>query len=248
MKTMIVIPARLHSTRLPEKMLLEETGKPLIQHTWEQARQSKLADRILVATDSERIATAVAAFGGDCMMTRPDHESGSDRIAEVARQFTEFDLLVNVQGDEPEIRPADIDTAIELVHKQPDTDIGTLACPMTDPARIADPSIVKVVFDSTMRAMYFSRYPIPFLRPGQESGLPPQTYLWHQHLGIYVYRRESLLEMTSLPRPAIEIAESLEQLRALHFGKRIRVGIVAESSPGIDTRGDYEAFVRRNRR
>lgn len=248
MKTLIVIPARLQSTRLPEKVLLRETGKTLIQHTWERACQSKIADHVLIATDSERVAEAVAAFGGHCIMTRPDHESGTDRMAEVARNLPEFELLVNLQGDEPEIRPADIDRAIELLQTHPATDIGTLACPLADPLRVADPSIVKVVFDSEMRAMYFSRCPVPFLRAGQQAFLPPQTSLWHQHVGIYVYRRNVLLQLTSLPRPAIEIAESLEQLRALHFGKLIRVGLVAESAPGIDTREDYEAFVRRCRR
>ena len=246
MKTLIVIPARLQSTRLPRKMLLDQTGKPLIQHTWLAARQSTLAQDLVVATDNHEIFQLVESFGGAAMMTDPGHASGTDRLAEVARHRPEFDILVNVQGDEPEIEPRDIDLAISTLLDDATADMATLACPIQQRALIGDPSCVKVVFDHRRRALYFSRSAIPFPRGGIATALDDFPQAWFQHLGIYVYRRETLLEISQAERPPAEQAESLEQLRALHAGKTILVGLTASGAKGIDTAEDYEAFVRRN--
>ncbi len=243
--TVIVIPARLESTRLSRKLLLANTGQPLLQHTWEAARQSTLASRVMVATDHPEIARVVEAFGGEAVSTRTDHASGTDRLAEVAEQCPEFDLWVNVQGDEPEISPHDIDLVITLLRDDPAADMATLACPIRKTGLLNDPNCVKVVLDADGRAMYFSRSPIPWPRSGFSTALDdyPQTFL--QHIGVYAYRRCTLLELTRTERSPAERAESLEQLRALHLRKTIRVGVVSRSAPGIDTQADYDAFVSR---
>lgn len=246
MNTLIVIPARLESTRLPRKLLLDQTGMPLIQHTWQAACRSGLADDVLVATDAAEIEEVVTAFGGRALRTSPAHTTGTDRLAEVARQYPEYDVLVNLQGDEPEIGGGDIDQAIGLVRDRPAADLSTLACPLHNPQQIEDPACVKVVFDRQQRALYFSRSPIPWARAGLAATLPELPHAWHQHIGIYVYRRESLLEITASGPPPAEQAESLEQLRALHLGKTILVGLTERSTPGIDTAEDYAAFVSRN--
>jgi 3-deoxy-manno-octulosonate cytidylyltransferase (CMP-KDO synthetase) len=246
LKTLLVIPARLHSTRLPEKMLLNRTGKPLLQHTWEAITTSQLADKIIVATDSERIAEAVSLFGGNVVLTDSRHASGTDRLGEVAQRFPDYQILVNVQGDEPEIAAADVDSAIRLVLQNESCDMATLATHLPEGEQLVNPATVKVVFDRRQRALYFSRAPIPWPRDGFESVAAHQPDTWFQHIGIYVYRRETLLELIDCPRPPCEVAESLEQLRALHLGKSILVGIVPHATRGIDTPEDYEAFVRRN--
>lgn len=251
LKTLIVIPARLASTRLENKLLLEETGKPLIQHTYEASAHSTLASDILVAADDPRIEEAVRSFGGNVEMTRPDHQSGTDRLAEIAERHPEIDLFINVQGDEPEIEAQDIDMAARLLLGSDDADMSTLATPLTERQRVEDPDCVKVVFDRSGKALYFSRSPIPFPRSGSETmlsaseGNPDGPPVWFQHVGLYVYRRETLLELTRTPRPPMEIAESLEQLRALNLGKTILVGVTPRTSCGIDTRDDYLAFVSR---
>ncbi len=247
MKTLIVIPARLASTRLPKKLLLNETGKPLIQHTYEAAQQSKLADDLLVAADDPEIVQTVQGFGGKVELTDREHASGTDRLAEIALRHPDVDIFVNVQGDEPEIDWQDIDLAIQLLTQHAaDSHMSTLAVPISDVQRITDPACVKVVFDQQGRAMYFSRSPIPFPRDGFDSSMAAtQGYLYFQHVGLYVYRRNTLLELTRTPRSGCEVAESLEQLRALDLGKTIRVGITENSSRGIDTSEDYQAFVSR---
>ena len=248
MKSLIVIPARLASSRLPNKLLLSETGKPLLQHTYEAAAQSQIADGVLVAADDPRIVEAVQAFGGQVEMTSDQHQSGTDRIAEIAGRYPEVELFINVQGDEPEIDATDIDTAARLLLDQPQADMSTLATPITQTSLIEDPACVKVVFDARQRALYFSRSPIPFAREGLEKldKLQIDTPLYFQHVGLYVYRRETLLELTAAPRSAAEICESLEQLRALHIGKSIWVGLASQPSRGIDTPEDYRVFVSRH--
>lgn len=244
LKTLIVIPARLASTRLENKLLLAETGQPLIRHTYQAAAKSQLGDDILVAADDQQIVDVVKGFGGNAELTSTDHQSGTDRLAEIAERHTDVDLFINVQGDEPEIDPRDIDSAARLLLDNPQADMSTLATPLTDPERIADPACVKVVFDQQGRALYFSRSPIPFTRENVQTGANDMA-TFHQHVGLYVYRRKTLLELTKTPRPINEIAESLEQLRALHLGKSILVGITPRTSCGIDTPRDYHAFVSR---
>ncbi len=239
--TVAIIPARLGSTRLPGKPLLRETGKFLIQHTVEQARRAERLDRVVVATDDPRIVDACASFGAECILTRGDHPTGTDRLAEAAAMMglAEDDVVVNVQGDEPEIPPACIDALVDLLGRA-GTPMATLATRI-DAERAADPNRVKVVVDRRGRALYFSRSVIPYDRDGAE----PVAYL--QHLGLYAYRAGFLRRYAALERTAAERAENLEQLRALQHGWAIAVATVDYDGAGIDTPADYEAFVRRQR-
>lgn len=234
----VVIPARFGSTRLPGKPLLRETGKYLIQHTYERALRSR-ADIVLVATDDERIVKAVRSFGGEARLTSPEHHSGTDRVAEVAESLP-HSIIVNVQGDEPEIEPGVIDGVIEALCEESKAEMSSAGCPL-DPSRVSDSSIVKVVTDLEGYALYFSRAPIPGSKmlPDIKEGL----YL--QHLGIYGYRRRVLLRLSQLEPTPLERHEELEQLRALQHGIRIKVILTDTAPPGIDTKEDYEAFVRR---
>jgi 3-deoxy-manno-octulosonate cytidylyltransferase (CMP-KDO synthetase) len=240
-----VIPARFASTRLPGKALLSETGRPLIQHVIEAARRAQSLQRIIVATDDSRIAEAVTAIGGEVMMTRADHATGTDRVAEVAARLEGARVIVNLQGDEPEVSGLSLDRVVSLLEHDPDAPMATLATPIRDPAIYRDPSCVKVVCDRRGRALYFSRSPIPCHRdglpPAGASGLP----LGYLHLGLYAYRRQFLLGLASLPPSALEAAEKLEQLRVLEAGYPIAVGVVDEPSVGIDTPEDYQRFVAR---
>jgi 3-deoxy-manno-octulosonate cytidylyltransferase (CMP-KDO synthetase) len=246
-RSYVVIPARYASTRLPRKMLLRETGKTLLQHTYEAACAAKRPTGVLVATDHAEIAAEVERFRGDFVMTSPDCASGTDRVAEVARKLPRADIVVNVQGDEPDMLPENIDRVIELLDENPTAGMATLATPLATPEQLADPACVKVVFDNAGRAMYFSRSPIPFVREPtvtQEFNDPP---LFFQHLGIYAYRREVLLEVATMPQSTLEQAEKLEQLRMLQSGGTILVAVVAQTTGGIDTPADYAAFVARSR-
>jgi 3-deoxy-manno-octulosonate cytidylyltransferase (CMP-KDO synthetase) len=243
----IVIPARLASTRLPRKLLLRDTGKPLIQHTYEAARGSRLAAEVLVAADHEEIRAAVEAFGGRVVMTNPEAASGSDRLAEVAAARPDLELLVNVQGDEPEIDAAAVDSLIELLAGDASVDFATLATPIRDAGRLHNPNCVKVVCDGRMNAMYFSRSPIPFPREWDDALLQADPPLFLQHVGLYAYRRELLLQFPSLPPSPLEGVERLEQLRLLQAGRRCRVALSEHGVAGIDTAADYEAFVARHR-
>lgn len=243
--SLIVIPARLGSTRLARKMLLAETGRPLIQHTYESACRARRPSGVIVATDSEEIAQVVRGFGGTAMLTSPECASGTDRVAEVARSRPDIEIFVNVQGDEPEMAGDAIDRAIALLEEHPDTPMSTLAAPIRDRARWLDPACVKVVFDRQQRALYFSRAPIPFARTWDDRLLESQPPLFYQHLGIYAYRRSFLLELAQLPRSATETVESLEQLRVLDAGHSILVGVVEHATCGIDTPSDYAQFVQR---
>lgn len=245
-RTCVVIPARMNSTRLPGKMLLRETGRSLVEHTHAVAVQAKLPAAIVVATDHEAIAEEVRRFGGTPVMTDPGHQSGADRIAEVAERSPGFDLFINLQGDEPEMDPGAIDTLIEKIDTDPSTPMGTLAAPLCDPERVHDPSIVKVVFDDAGRALYFSRSAIPFVRDSADALSSDTAPVFFQHIGIYAYRRDFLLELPGLPPSPLEQSEKLEQLRVLQAGHTIRVGLIAEAASGIDTASDYAAFVQRH--
>jgi 3-deoxy-manno-octulosonate cytidylyltransferase (CMP-KDO synthetase) len=238
MKTAIIIPARYASSRLPAKPLLRETGKYLIQHVYERACESN-ADLAVVATDDQRIFDAVRSFGGNVVMTRDDHPSGTDRVAEVAAKL-DADLIVNLQGDEPMIEPATLDMVARLLHQDRDAAMATLAVPIRTLENYRDPNCVKVVCDKQGRALYFSRSPIPFVRD-DEPDLATGGFL--QHLGLYAYRREFLLELAKLPPEPIEQYEKLEQLRVLALGHRIQVGVVQHAHRGVDTPADYQRFV-----
>lgn len=234
-KTAIVIPARYASTRLPAKPLLLVNNKPIIQYVYEAAKKSKLASEVIVATDDERIKSAVEAFCGRCEMTRSDHKCGSDRIAEIASRHEDFDYILNLQGDEPQITPEVIDLAIETLLNDSNVDISTLVREINDEEQINNPNCVKCVFDNDFRALYFSRCPIPYKR--NENQAP-----YYAHIGIYGYKRESLIKMTKLPQSLLEKQESLEQLRALQNQMKIKVAITTLNPTGIDTIEDYEKF------
>jgi 3-deoxy-manno-octulosonate cytidylyltransferase (CMP-KDO synthetase) len=220
---------------------LAETGKPLIQHVVEAVRGAARIQRIVVATDDDRIASAVAAFGGEAIMTRADHPCGTDRINEAAAKLglAPEDIVINVQGDEPEMPAEGIDKLVDLLAGGGDP-MATLATPL-EAAAVGDPNKVKVVCDASGRALYFSRAPIPFDRDGEAH---PRYLL---HLGIYAYRSGFLKRFASLPPTPAERAEKLEQLRALEHGYRILVGVVDYHGKGIDTPEDYAAFVKRLR-
>jgi 3-deoxy-manno-octulosonate cytidylyltransferase (CMP-KDO synthetase) len=245
--SMIVIPARLHSTRLPRKMLLRETGKTLIEHTYEAAQRASLPCGVCVATDAVEIFEEVRSFGGDVRMTSRDCKSGTDRVAEVARDMPSVRVFVNVQGDEPEISGAAIDLAVALLANRPEAMMSTLATPIRTRRQLEDPACVKVVFDETSRAMYFSRSPIPHAREWDDALLMREPAVFHQHVGLYAYRREFLLQLAAMPRAMLEAVENLEQLRVLVAGQTIVVGVVDEPTAGIDTPDDYAAFVGRVR-
>jgi 3-deoxy-manno-octulosonate cytidylyltransferase (CMP-KDO synthetase) len=245
MEIVAVMPARFASTRLPGKALLSETGRPLILHVVEAARRANSLQRIIVATDDARIADAVSAFGGEVMMTRADHPTGTDRVAEVAARLERARIIVNLQGDEPEISGQALDLSVALLENDLEAPMATLATPIRDETIYRDPACVKVVCNRRGRALYFSRSPIPCHRDGlphPPTAAPPLAYL---HLGIYAYRREFLLKLGSLPPSPLEAAEKLEQLRVLDSGYPIAVGLIDEPSVGIDTPDDYKRFVAR---
>jgi 3-deoxy-manno-octulosonate cytidylyltransferase (CMP-KDO synthetase) len=240
----VVIPARYGSTRLPGKALLNIGGKPMIQWVYERARASR-AREVLIATDDLLIVSSAHSFGGETVMTAHTHESGTDRIAEVARirGWAESDIVVNVQGDEPVIPPALIDQVASLLESHPSAQIATLATPITSLGEFMDPNAVKVVTDITGRALYFSRAPIPWARDGATAGLGSQTSHAgaRRHVGIYGYRVSGLLRMASLKRTALEQHEKLEQLRALENGLEIRVAdSVEQPGPDVNTAADLE--------
>jgi len=245
LRSTIVIPARLASTRLPRKLLLAETGKPLIQHTYEAAARATRPAGVVVAADCEEIAAAVRGFGGRVELTSQGCASGTDRVAEVARKLPGIDVVVNVQGDEPEISARAIDLAVELLEQDPAAGMSTLATPIRTWEKLHDPACVKAVIDSRGRAIYFSRAPIPFPRNADDSLLSANPPNFFQHIGLYAYRRDFLLKLAELPRAPIEQVESLEQLRVLQAGHSISVGVIDEPTIGIDTPEDYREFVAR---
>jgi len=244
MDVVAIIPARYGSTRFPGKPLAQQTGKFLIQHVYERVVAARRVRRCIVATDDERIVQAVRSFGGEAALTRPDHLSGTDRIAEVVRSLPgePDDVVLNVQGDEPELEPADLDRLAARLAAEPGCEAATLACPFpagTDPR---DPNCVKVVRNRAGRALYFSRALIPYPRDGGGRAAPSECLL---HLGVYAYRRAFLLEFSGWPPGRLEQIEKLEQLRVLEYGRAMAVEVVERASVGIDTPADYERFVAR---
>lgn len=233
-ETAIIIPARYDSTRLKGKALIEVKDKPIIQWVFEKAVRANLADRVIVATDNEKIYETALMFGAEAEMTLDTHTSGSDRIAEVVERHPEISYIVNLQGDEPLITPESIDEVIKGV-KNDGADISTLIRVLKDKKEIENPNCVKCVTDNKGYALYFSRSKIPYER---NEGFT-STY---GHLGIYGYKREALLKMTSLPQSPLEMAESLEQLRALQAGMKIKTFVVDFVPVGIDTAEDLKKF------
>ncbi len=234
-KTAIIIPARYNSTRLIAKPLLKVNGKSIIQYVWEAAKKSKLAQKVIIATDDERIAKEVTSFGGQYELTDNNHKSGSDRIAEVAKRNEEYNYILNLQGDEPQITAEAIDLAIKTLINDKTADISTLVRKIVDREQINNPNCVKCVFDNNFNALYFSRCPIPYQRNEQESD-------YYAHIGIYCYKKESLIRMTELKQTNLERQESLEQLRALQNSMKIKVALTNLNPTGIDTIEDYEKF------
>ncbi len=239
MAATVVIPARYASTRFPGKMIAADTGRPLVQHVVDQVRKAKNVRNVIVATDDQRIVQALKPFGTIVTMTAPEHQSGTDRIWQVVREWP-GELIVNVQGDEPEIEPETIDALVERMESSAD-DMATAATPFPRGADPADPNLVKVVISQDGHALYFSRAAIPFRRE-QESTSNAAYYL---HLGVYAYRWEFLQDFVSWPPSPLEQTEKLEQLRALDHGRSIYVLKVARATHGIDTPQQYEAFVKR---
>ncbi len=234
-----VIPARWASTRFPGKPLAIVHGKSMVQRVFEQATLSKKTDRVVVATDDERIFDHVMGFGGEVLMTKPEHPSGTDRCAEVAKHFPEAKIVLNVQGDEPFILPQQIDLLADILLDDPANQIATLAKRIASPEVLSNPNIVKVVFSVEAGAIYFSRHAIPFVR-----GAAPENWLEQQdffkHIGLYGFRRDALLKIADLSPTPLEKAESLEQLRWLEHGFRIAVGVTEWETQGIDTPEDLE--------
>lgn len=249
MRAIVIIPSRLAATRLPNKPLLRETGKFLVEHVWEQAKAARLAARVVVATDSPEIVAACRSFGAEAVMTSDQHRSGTDRCAEawqkLERAGERADLIVNVQGDEPELDPSHVDRLVELMQKSR-APMGTLVEPLDDPVEAARPQVVKVALGGEGRCVYFSRALIPSDLPDApppSSGQPR----WYRHVGIYAFAPGFLQEFTRLEPAPLEKRERLEQLRALHHGHAIVAAVVAGTGVrGIDTPEDYAAFVARH--
>jgi 3-deoxy-manno-octulosonate cytidylyltransferase (CMP-KDO synthetase) len=243
MKVLACIPARYASTRFPGKVLANDTGKFLIQHTYERACEAKLPEKVIIAADDEKVFDAAVSFGAQCVMTSADHQSGTDRIAEAVADI-DADIVVNVQGDEPEIEPANIDYLAQLLIDNPDAQMATLATAITSFEQVLEPNVVKVVLDNIGRAIYFSRSPIPYDRENP-NGADPKHYL--RHIGIYAYRKDFLEKYKSLAQTPLEKTEKLEQLRVLENGFSIMVGKVTQVADGIDTPQQYAEFVKREK-
>lgn len=246
-----IIPARLQSTRLPNKLLLRETGRSLLEHTWRAANQSQRIERFLIATDSEEIAEEARQFGAEVCMTG-ECENGTVRVARALENSgTDAELVVNIQGDEPEIEPSHIDKVVAALDQNSNCEMATLANPILSPEQVEDPSCVKVVCSTDGRALYFSRSTIPYSRDRQvvdwfeDEPTPHNTLPWLQHIGLYAYRVPFLRAFVQMPASPLEQIEQLEQLRALQAGAAIHVSVVPSASRGIDTPADYAAFVER---
>lgn len=261
----IAIPARLSSQRLPRKMLLADTGRPLIEHTWRAAGGSARARHVVVVTDSDEIAAAVRAFGGESVMTSPEAPSGTARIVEALPRLPAAEVIVNVQGDEPELAATAIDAAIDLLDRCPEAGVATLVTPLKRAEDLHDPAAVKAVLTpwrqeaepgeavgmplaGAWRAVYFSRAPVPAARDWSESLLTSTPPVYWQHVGLYAYRRRVLEAWNDLPESRLAAIESLEQLRVIEAGIPIVAGAIDHAARGIDTPKDYAAFVARSLR
>ncbi|GJQ58416.1 MAG: 3-deoxy-manno-octulosonate cytidylyltransferase [Candidatus Scalindua sp. AMX11] len=263
-KTIAIIPARYASTRLPGKLIKYEakkyTGKFLIEHVYEKVKTAKQIQEVIIAADDERIVEAVNTFSGTVKMTSSNHESGTDRIAEVASHL-DVDYVVNVQGDEPDIRGDMIDNLVETMYAEKEAAVCTLANVITSQEELMDPNVVKIVLDDDNYALYFSRAPIPYVRDNEDrfafttkekreeeiQGGTKKNFSFLKHLGIYVYRRDFLLTFSSLCSAGLEDAEKLEQLRVLSNGYKIKVIVTPYTCEGVDTPGGFERFIERYR-
>jgi len=262
---LVVIPARLPSVRLPRKMLLAETGRTLVEHTWRNAAAARGVTRVFVATDSDEIASAVKAFGGDVVMTSPEAPSGTARIVEALPTLPAADIIVNVQGDEPELPATAIEAAIDLLNRCPEAGVSTVVAPLRRREDLHDPAAVKAVLTpwrhpsskpgpvpgaiepGCWRAIYFSRCPVPCARDWNDAMLSAEPPIYWQHVGLYAYRRAVLEAWDALPESRLAPHESLEQLRLIEAGVPIAVGVIDHPTRGIDTPSDYAAFVARQR-
>jgi 3-deoxy-manno-octulosonate cytidylyltransferase (CMP-KDO synthetase) len=242
-RVVAVIPARYASTRLPGKPLADIDGKPMIRHVVERVGRASLVSAVIVATDDDRIAAAVTAFGGTAVMTSPDLASGTDRVAAVAATLPDADIIVNVQGDEPLIPAAMVDEAIRPLVDDPEITCGTLVRAVTADADLTNAAVVKVVLDGRGDALYFSRSAIPFLRDVRLMDWT-RTHTFYRHIGLYVFRRGFLLTLARLPQTPLERAEKLEQLRMLEAGGRIRATVTTYDSIAVDTPDDLERVRR----
>lgn len=248
MKAYAVIPARYGSTRLPGKCILPEakavTGKYIIEHVYSRTKEAKRIEGVAVATDDQRIYDVVKSFGGCAKMTSPSHNSGTERVAEVVKDLdSDIDIIVNVQGDEPEVRPDMVDTVVAALINDPKAVMSTLANPIISRNELNNPHAVKVVMDNNGYALYFSRSPIPY-SSNSEADVSGRG-IFFKHLGIYAYRRDFLMKYVSLPPTELEKAESLEQLRVISNGYKIRVSVTPHRCHGIDTPEDFRAFLDR---
>lgn len=251
-RVVAVIPARYGSQRLPGKPLADLCGKPMIQHVYERVAQARTIDWCLVATDDERIAATVRAFGGHAVLTPENLPTGTDRVAFVARSLRDATIVVNVQGDEPLMEPAMIDEAVRVVLSNPDTAVGTLVREIENVQDLTNPGVVKVVLDAEKRCLYFSRSPIPFVRDRQSSSSHPvyekvagtdgwlKHHRYYKHIGLYVYRRDFLLRLSEMAQTPLEAAEQLEQLRILEHGHTIQAAVTNYDSTPVDTPADLE--------
>jgi 3-deoxy-manno-octulosonate cytidylyltransferase (CMP-KDO synthetase) len=243
-KVLAVIPARYASTRFPGKVLADISGKPLVAHVYERTCRASLVSEAVVATDDERVRQALKPYGVAVAMTRPDHPSGTDRVAEVARG-SDAAVVINVQGDEPLIDPGTIDQTLRAVLDDPEVPMATARRRITDAERVGNPNVVKVVCDPRGRALYFSRSPIPYVRDAADYDTAPLCH-W-QHIGIYAYRRDFLLRYAEMEATPLERIEKLEQLRVLEHGYPIAVVETEYESIGVDTPGDLERVRERVR-
>ena len=241
MKIIAVIPARYESTRFPGKVLAKDTGKFLIQHTYERAIKAHLLEKVIIATDNAKVMKACNGFGADCVMTGSEHQSGTDRIAEAVIDI-DSEIIVNIQADEPEIDPANIDLVAKLLVDNENVSMATLVASFENKDQIADPNVVKVIVDKNGLAKYFSRSAIPYDRNSAGIGRV-EDYL--RHLGIYAYRKDFLLKITRLRQGKLEKLEKLEQLRVLEHGYPIVTCVVEHNCDGIDTPQQYAEFVKR---
>ena len=241
MKIIVVIPARYGSSRFAGKVLARETGKYLVQHTYERALCAKTVDRALIATDDQRVMNACAEFGGECVMTSISHQSGTDRIAEAVAKL-DVDIIVNLQADEPEIDPNYIDRVVGLLADNPDVGMATLLAPFEAADDVANPNIVKCITGKDGKAIYFSRSVTPYDRVASGVG---DIGNYKRHLGIYAYRKRFLMDYTAMEPSFLEQTEKLEQLRAIENGHTILTATVEKAWDGIDTQEQYQAFVER---